>query len=138
VMQPGKPPSPGGPPSSGTTPPSPPPAASRFAEVIAILETLVGGKKFGGPHKNFWWKDKTNPAAGFVTRDVFVALNVVGLPLLVVGDPDNSNLVKALEGLPPFDDSDYPRMPVAGSGRRYAKDPEMKSIRQWIKDGCPP
>lgn len=51
-----------------------------------------------------------------VSRDEFVALSVFGLELVVVGDPEVSNLVRSLLGLAPFG-SDLPdsflcRMPA--------------------------
>ena len=47
------------------------------------------------------------------TRDEFVAMNVMGLPIVSVGDPAASHLVRALRGLAQFGRNLEPR-PVGG------------------------
>ena len=83
-----------------------------------------------GAHGPFW---RT------VDRDGFVSKSVYGIPLLAKNpdgtfNADESNLVKALEGRPPFDESQFPRMPY-----RYPAVPQdrIDEIRQWISAGCP-
>jgi hypothetical protein len=102
----------------------------RFDRVVQILETAVNGDTIGA-HGNFWRG---------LTLDQFKAKKVFGRALLVVGQPDDSNLIKALEGRDPFG-SDigtpgaiYRRMPA---GRPAVAPDRIAYIRQWIADGCP-
>jgi hypothetical protein len=95
-----------------------------FSDVQTILENAVHGDDIGA-HGNFW-RNKT--------RDQFVALTVMGKQLLVVGDSANSNLVKALKGLPPFDGTFAPQMPV---GYDPVPDPQIQQIAAWIDANCP-
>ena len=109
----------------------------RFSEVIAILDESVGGPaaSVGFPHGPFWRE---------VTRDELVALEVPAfgekLPLLVVGDSANSNLIKALKGEAPFGTDSgtsgarFRRMPA---GRAALPDDKIALIEKWIDDGCP-
>ena len=105
-------------------------ALSEIERIKAILESLVGGQQIAA-HGNYW--------RNFSTGDDFVQFHVFGdpqLPLLVKGDANSSNLVKALEGTAPFDGALFPRMPVPGIARRYATTAEIKIIRDWIDAGC--
>jgi len=97
----------------------------RFERVQEILEKSVNGDTIGGPHGNFWRG---------LTIDEFKMKKVVGKALVVLNKPDDSNLVKALEGTAPFDGTQYPRMPV---GYDPVKPGKIAYIRQWIADGCP-
>lgn len=118
-------PSPGGETDNGGTPGGQPMSTiSRFERVKQILDKSVNGEDFGA-HGAFWRG---------LTRDAFVAEVVFGQQLLVVGDGDASNLVKALRGEPPFDENFFGRMPV---GRPPVPDDEIAFIRQWIDDDCP-
>ena len=103
-----------------------------FLDVQDTLDRILGA---GPPpnHGSFWRG---------VSRDEFVALSVFGLELIVVGDPEASNLVRALRGLAPFG-SDLPdpppdsfirRMPA---GRPPASEEDMALIEGWIRAGCP-
>lgn len=102
----------------------------RYDRVKQILEEAVGGQDIGA-HGNFW---RT------LTLDQFKAKKVYGHQLVVVGKPDDSDLIKALEGRAPFGKdigtpgATYPRMPknmpVVPANR-------IAYIRQWIADGCP-
>lgn len=56
-----------------------------------------------------------------LTRDEFVVKKVFGKQLVVVGDPANSNLVKALRGQLPFG-SDTGRRQSAPNARRAPAD----------------
>jgi len=55
-------------------------------------------------------------------------------PVVVVGNPDASPLIKALKGEAPFDDSSYPRMP---QDRPPATTQQINDISDWIRNGCP-
>jgi hypothetical protein len=103
-----------------------------FRDVQDALDRILGA---GPPpnHGSFWRG---------VSRDEFVALSVFGLGLVVVGDPEASNLVRALRGLTPFGsdlpdpppDSFMPRMPAR---RPPASEENIALIEGWIRAGCP-
>jgi hypothetical protein len=103
-----------------------------FLDVQDALDRILG---VGPPpnHGSFWRG---------VSRDEFVALSVFGLELIVVGDPEASNLVRSLRGLAPFGsdlpdrppDSFIPRMPA---GRPPASEEDIALIEGWIRAGCP-
>ncbi len=101
-----------------------------FEEVVALLDAAVGQRPVG-THGAFWRS---------MTRDEFVAGEVVGERLLIVGDGAGSNLVKALRGLIPFGTDTgtpgaaYRRMPA---GRRAMRDADIDKIEAWIDAGCP-
>jgi radical SAM protein with 4Fe4S-binding SPASM domain len=107
---------------------------TRFARIIQILDDAIGGPGVSiAVHGPFWRG---------VTRDQFVAKQVLGLDLLVLGDGAGSNLVKALKGESPFgQDLDGPppgarfdRMP---SGLDPVSPENIAFIQKWIDDGCP-
>ena len=54
--------------------------------------------------------------------------------VIVLGNPDESGLVKALRGRAPFDSTTFSRMPL---GRPPVSEPDIVFIEQWIRDGCP-
>lgn len=103
-----------------------------FTQVKIILDRLVRGEEIR-MHGAFW-RGKT--------RDEFVALDVFGLPIVTVGDPAGSNLVKALRGLSPFGRDLQPR-PVGArfnrmpSRRPPATEEDIVLIERWIEAGCP-
>lgn len=101
-----------------------------FREVVDILDAAVNGPgtEVGPPHYAFWRG---------VTRDEFVATKLLGRPILVLGDGAHSNLILSLKGDPPFGSgpgAEIPRMPV---GFDPMPDDSIRSIEQWIDDGCP-
>jgi hypothetical protein len=101
-----------------------------FREVVDILDAAVNGPgtEVGPPHHAFWRN---------TTRDEFVAKKLLGQPILVLGDGANSNLILSLKGQPPFGsgpDAEFPRMPV---GFDAVPDDSIRSIEQWINNGCP-
>jgi hypothetical protein len=83
------------------------------------------------PHRAFW---KTQ------TRDQFVGYTFRGVRLIsATFDPNDSGLVKALEGTPPFaQDTNpadtFPRMPAYTTPMPAA---QITIIRNWIAAGCP-
>lgn len=104
---------------------------NRYQKVFEILDSAVGGPTASvGFHGAFWRGH---------TRDQFVARKVIGLPLVVVGDGANSNLVKALKGETPFGadsgnpNADFNRMP---SGRPPVATADIDFIKKWIDEGC--
>ena len=106
---------------------------SGFSQVQQILDTAVGGPTavVGGPHGAFW-RGKT--------RDQFVVLQVVGLPIVTLGDSAGSNMVKALRGQAPFGQdigtpgATFPRMPA---DLDPVPDDQIAIIAAWIDAGCP-
>ncbi|MFL5330278.1 MAG: hypothetical protein ACJ8C4_15365 [Gemmataceae bacterium] len=99
-------------------------ATIKFGDVQTILENAVNRDTIG-KHGNFW-RNKT--------RDQFVALQIMGQQLLVVGDSAASNLIKALKGLPPFDGTLAPQMP---EGYSPVPDAQIQQIVSWIDAQCP-
>lgn len=95
-----------------------------------ILENAIGGQHIGA-HGPFWRN---------LSRDQFVAKVIYGQQLLVVGDGDASNIIKALSGENPFGsdtgtvDATFRRMPA---GRPPVPQNDIDFIRQWINEGCP-
>jgi photosystem II stability/assembly factor-like uncharacterized protein len=106
-----------------------------FQQAIEILDQAVGGASgpVGPPHRAFW-RGKT--------RDQFVALKVLGLDLVTVGDGAGSNLVKALKGEAPFG-ADLPDPPPGAqfsrmpAGMEPVPDDRIAALREWIDAGCP-
>ena len=103
-----------------------------FRDIQNTLDRVLGD---GVPNHGPFWRS--------VTRDEFIEMSVYGLPIIVDGDPEASNLVRALRGLPPFG-SDLvppppgafiPRMPAGGLPP--ASEEDIARIEQWIRDGCP-
>ena len=107
-----------------------------FTDIIRVLDASVDNSDIGA-HGRFWRS---------LSRDEFVEFQVFGqIPLLAKDasgnfDPDNSNLVKALEGRAPFGrdigsaGARFPRMPV---GFPPMASGDIQLIRGWIAQGCP-
>jgi hypothetical protein len=106
-----------------------------FADIVGLLDILVNHDPNieDAPHGAFW----------HTARDAFLAIPTdswgIQGPLVVLGQPENSNLYLALAGKPPFDDSRLPRMPDtdANPAGRYATNDELALVAQWISNGCP-
>ena len=108
-----------------------------YPDIVGLLDASVGDANIGA-HGPFWRQ---------LSRDQFVAYQVFNrIPLLATDaagryDPDESNLVKALEGRDPFGRDQgvpgarYPRMP-----KNLPPMPpgDIKTIRDWISAGCLP
>ena len=80
------------------------------------------------PHGAFW---ATMSYQDFTTGDV----PNMGMPVLTVGDANDSNIIKALLGLPPFDGSEFPQMPA--DGPPFLSQEQVQPIADWINRGCP-
>jgi hypothetical protein len=78
----------------------------------------------GSPHGAFW---------STMTYDQFTTQPVpnVGVPAVVKGDPDNSNLIQVLKGT----SQNFQQMPA--DGPPYLTNDLINDIAQWIKNGCP-
>lgn len=108
----------------------------RFDRVKQYLQDAVNGDSIG-VHGNFWMP---------LTLDQFKSFVVPvhgGVQLLVVGNGDESNLIKALQGRSPFGKdlgvpgAVFPRMPLADDGYQPMPDDRIAFIKSWIDDGCP-
>jgi len=104
---------------------------TRYQQVLEILDGIVNGEDFGG-HGPFWRG---------LTRDEFVSKFVFGKRLVDPGNPDRSNLLKALKAEAPFGadvgtpGAMFNRMPSGDRPPASAED--IDSLEQWIVDGCP-
>jgi len=96
-----------------------------FERVIEILDEAIGGPGASIRGHGTFWRG--------LSRDQFVAHEVFTRPLVVVGKGGDSNLVKALKGVKPFDGSELRRMPA---GRPPVADENIAFIERWIDDGC--
>jgi hypothetical protein len=109
-------------------------AMNRFLQVKEILDNAVGGPTapVGAFHGAFWRE---------LTRDEFMTFELLGLPIVTVGDGDGSTIVKALRGQAPFGadigtpEATMPRMPAGGLDP--VPDEQISVIAAWIYDGCP-
>jgi hypothetical protein len=110
---------------------------SGFARIQQILNEAVNNEDIGA-HGPFWRN---------LSRDQFVAKSIFGRKLIATRpdgtfDPDESNLVKALEGRAPFGANLTP--PPAGAIFNRMPDgfppvaaDRIAEIRAWIGAGCP-
>ena len=110
-----------------------------FAGVLAMLNAM-NPKASGSPHGTFWKLSY----AKFMALTFDIPSDSSKAALVVKGDPDRSNLVRALEGKPLLvivdgkevtHDMDAP-MPPKGKGRRATPE-EIAALRAWITAGCP-
>lgn len=105
--------------------------APSYLQVQQALDRAINGMASIGAHGTFW---RT------LTRDEFVVKKIFGKQLVLVGDPANSNVVKALRGLTPFGSdtgtagATLRRMPA---GLPAMADADILLIENWIKQGCP-
>jgi hypothetical protein len=110
---------------------------SSLSRVNEILDEAVNSENFAA-HGPFWRG---------LTRDQFVAKVVFGKKVIATKadgtfDPDESNLIKALEGrapfgkdvVPPPPGAILPRMPLGYAPVQAGK---IQEIRAWIQAGCP-
>ena len=108
-----------------------------YSRVREILDIAVNGDSFGA-HGAFWRS---------LSRDQFIVKVVRGQPLIArrsdgTFDPDESNLIKALEGRAPFGLNNVPPTPGAFLNRMPDGYPPLAQalideIRTWIGAGCP-
>ena len=80
------------------------------------------------PHGAFW---NTLSYDDFVNGDV----PNVGIPILVIGNSKQSNIILALTGQPPFDGSQFQQMPA--DGPPYLTADQVAPIAGWIDAKCP-
>ena len=89
-------------------------------QVQDVLERVLGAAPL--PFHIAFWRGRT--------RDELVATEVLGQPLIVVGQPEASPLVQVLRGA-----ASGPIRAYFVSARADAGDLDV--IEQWIRDGCP-
>jgi hypothetical protein len=107
-----------------------------FSDIQTLLDTLYANDPNIGysPHLAFWQN---------TTRDAFVAIQTgswgPGGSLVVLGNPEKSNLYLALAGITPFDGSQCNRMPdtSADPNGRYATPTELQMVATWITNNAP-
>ncbi|MER8786158.1 hypothetical protein NKH60_34340 [Mesorhizobium sp. M1006] len=111
-------------------------AINSWAEFQKFLDdccTRVGAEPDFSGHGR-WWQTMTYQK--FVTDG-----SVKGERIVVVGDPNNSTLIHALQGdTPAFSKGGkYGRMPLSISGDDfgYFNQDEIDEIKDWILRGCP-
>ena len=118
-------------------------ALNSYADVQNHLNTVIaqlGSDIADAPHGAFW---NTLPYLGFVSGDVPNVQVSPGDPpnaagnwkILVIGKSADSNIIKALKGLPPFDGSIFPQMPA--DGPPYFSDAQIQPLADWIDANCP-
>ena len=105
-----------------------------FEKVVEILDESVGGPDADVASHGPFWRD--------VTRDRFVEMKVGGRLLVILGDGENSDLVKSLRGESPFgSDLDDPPVgavtPLMPAYLPPVPDDQIKLIVEWIDNGCP-
>jgi len=111
-----------------------------YDDVKKLLNDFLknNGISIPGAHKDFW---NQMSHSQFRDGDVpNVADPGTGNPLkiLVVGKPDESNLILALRGIGPLFDPDtgtIGRMPAGGPP--WMPDPQIAALADWIKRNCP-
>src|SRR5262245_49158059 len=81
-----------------------------------------------------------------LTLPQFLSLQLYGMPLIAAvstsccggndaaGRGGRSVLVRGLRGLPPFDGTQFPRLPWGGAA---VADADIERIETWIDEGCP-
>jgi hypothetical protein len=109
-----------------------------FADVQAALNNFVANNKItlGPPHGAFWENggDPGTQYGNFVNGDA-----IPGFPILVKGSGKDSNIIKALSGLAPFDHATnsadpFPRMPPPRGP--YLDQDTIDAISAWIDAGA--
>jgi len=97
------------------------------------ISTLTGkseqsDSENNAPHGAFWTT---------LSYDDFVNGEVpgIGVPILIKSISAQSNLILALRGLPPFDGSQFSRMPA--DGPPFLTEEQIAPIAEWIDAGCP-
>jgi hypothetical protein len=97
-----------------------------YARVVEILDKAIGGPGAQIRVHGAFWRG--------LTRDQFINKSVFGLKLIELGNSAGSNLIRALKGEAPFDESSFSRMP---SGRPPVPADQIAEIAAWIDAGAP-
>jgi len=114
-----------------------------FADVQSALDNFITNNNItlGPPHGNFWENGNTpgDQYNNFVNGDA-----IPGYPILQKGSTPgtyigkDSNIIKALSGITPFDGSQFPRMPPpqANPNNAYLDQDTIDAISAWIDNGA--
>jgi tyrosinase len=101
-----------------------------YERVQAILNQATGEGTPSHDRKGKFWD---------LPLQDFLVLSIYGIRVIAPEETPNrganSGLVIALKGEPPFDGTDFDRMP---QGRPPVGNTDIDWIRQWIDDGCKP
>lgn len=103
-----------------------------FSDIQSILDRVLGEGQL--PRHGAFWRG--------VSLAEFLTVRVHGMDKIVVaGEPESSNLVKALRGLAPFGRDLTPRpagalLPRMPQGRQPASESDIVAIEEWIRNGC--
>src|SRR5215471_6296954 len=118
-------------------------ALNSYADVQNHLNTVIArlGSNIGGaPHGAFW---NTMSYQEFISGNVPNVRRQPGDPpnaqgnwkVLVVGDAAKSNIIRALQGDPPFDGSVFEQMPA--DGPPFFDPGDIQPLADWINAKCP-
>jgi hypothetical protein len=111
-------------------------ALKNYADVQNALNTFVqtaGVTPGGAPHKAFW---NTMSYNDFTTGDVPGVRTNGPWKILIVGDPDNSNIIQILKGVGSAADN-FGQMPQPGAPYEPEQTQLIQQLSDWIKAGCP-
>jgi hypothetical protein len=118
------------------------PADVRFADVKAILDSLVAGRDYNRMRQrhnapNFGWNtlDQLKGVIVYPDGPGGTAYPLIDMALVSAKRGEDTNLVKALRD--PTGVDFYGRMPYAPPPGRYATDDEIKTIVDWLNAGMP-
>jgi hypothetical protein len=118
-------------------------ALNSYADVQNHLNNVIAqlGSNIGRARHGAFWNSLTYQQ--FITGNVTNISRPPGDPpnangtwkILVVGQSANSNIIKALEGNPPFDGTIFPQMPA--DGPPYFTQDQIQPLADWIDAKCP-
>jgi len=118
-------------------------ALNSYADVQNHLNSVIArlGSNIGGAPHGAFWNTLTYPQ--FISGPVPGVTSPPGDPpnaqgtwkILVVNQADQSNIIKALQGDPPFDGSIFPQMPA--DGPPFFDPADIQPLKDWINAGCP-
>lgn len=99
-------------------------------QIQEMLERTLGTRPM--PNHDYFWRGKT--------RDALIATRVFDLPIIVSGQPDASNLLRAMRGA--TSDADGPNRLGADLLRALFRqvrvaEADIALLESWIRAGCP-
>jgi hypothetical protein len=105
-------------------------AISTFSDLQELLDRFMAERRIQiehSPHGAFWRINYVE----FVTTNVPNVLPETRI--CVPRRPNESGVYLALAGLPPFDETTFPRMPPV---EPFFSREDIKAVEQWITNGC--
>jgi hypothetical protein len=112
-------------------------AITSYAQLGQLINTVLEqdgelGDVPHAPHASFWTS---------LSYDEFVYGNVPGVsppvPILVIGDSKNSNLIQALQGVGPLFGPNGSIGQMPADGPPFFTDDQIAEIAAWIDARCP-